>query len=295
MPILAGTASGLVDVESGDVVDLGGHEVSAVDGGWALLDRRMVTRRPQGAPRAAPEGGLALTCVAAAPDDPTGTALVGTAEAHLFRAGTDLEPLESFERAEGRDRWYTPWGGPPDVRSISTGPGGTILVNVHVGGILRSVDAGRSWAVTIDIDTDVHQVLALDDGRAVAACAEGLATSDDDGATWTVVDDGLHATYARSVAVAGDTVLLGVSTGPDGARPAVYRRPLGGAGALERCRAGLPDQLQGNVDTFRLVGGPGGTAAFCTPTGDLYVSADEGASWELAASDLPAVRCLVLD
>ena len=180
------------------------------------------------------------------------------------------------------------------LRSISTGPGGTILVNVHVGGILRSVDAGTSWAATIDIDTDVHQVLALDGGRALAACAEGLATSDDDGATWTVVDDGLHATYARSVAVAGNTVLLGVSTGPDGDRAAVYRRPLGGAGALERCRVGLPEHLDGNIDTFRLVGEPDGTAAFCTPTGHLYVSADEGATWDLAASDLPAVRCLVL-
>ncbi|HVM01592.1 MAG TPA: hypothetical protein VM263_02900 [Acidimicrobiales bacterium] len=293
MPVLAGTPGGLVDVEAGAVVDLAGRDVWAVEGGWAVLDRRVVARLGAGAGAPAPAGEPPLTCVAPAPDDRAGAALVGTAGAHLLRAGVGWERVEAFEHAEGRPEWYTPWGGPPDVRTVSTGPGGTVLVNVHVGGILRSTDGGASWTPTIDIDADVHQVLALDGGRAVAACAEGLATSDDDGASWTLHDDGLHATYARSVAVAGDAVLLAVSTGPDGGGAALYRRPLAG-GSLERCRDGLPDDLGGNVDTFRLVGGPDGTAALATASGQVYASTDEGGAWLPLGRPLAGARCLVL-
>lgn len=297
MVVLAGTEEGLVDVGGGGVVRLAGHDVSAAQDGWALVGRRAVVRL---APAAAggghggpAPGWVRPTCLAAAPDDPTGAALVGTTGAHLLRVGEAWERVEAFERAEGRPGWYTPWGGPPDVRSLSTSPGGTVLVNVHVGGILRSADGGASWAPTIDIDADVHQVVALD-GRAVAACAEGLATSDDDGATWSLHADGLHATYARSVAVAGRTVLTGVSTGPDGRQAAVYRRPLAGGAPLQRCRDGLPEDLGGNVDTFRLAGAPDGTAAFATADGRVFVSHDEGATWEQAGERLPGVRCLVI-
>ena len=298
MVVLAGTAAGLVDVGAGAVVHLAGHDVHAVQDGWALVDRREVVRQAAptagGGPGAPAPGWATLTCLAAAPDDPGGAALVGTAGAHLLRAAAAWERVEAFEHAGGRPGWYTPWGGPPDVRSLSTAPDGTVLVNVHVGGILRSADGGASWAPTIDIDADVHQVVALDGGRAVAACAQGLATSDDGGATWSLHDDGLHATYARSVAVAGRTALVGVSSGPDGGQAAVYRRPLAAEAPLDRCRSGLPEDLGGNVDTFRLAGAPDGTAAFATADGRVFVSADEGATWEQSGERLPAVRCLVV-
>jgi photosystem II stability/assembly factor-like uncharacterized protein len=172
---------------------------------------------------------------------------------------------------------------------------GTVLVNVHVGGILRSDDDGESWRPTIDLHRDVHQVLALGDGEALAACAYGLATSHDDGVTWAVYDDGLHATYSRAVALAGGAVLVSVSTGPGGSRAAVYRRAFPGDGRFERCRAGLPEWLGGNVDTSRLAGTEDGTAAFATAEGDVYVSEDEGATWERAAAGLGPVRCLALN
>src|SRR5262245_42475485 len=34
-----------------------------------------------------------------------------------------------------------------------------IFVNVHVGGVIRSRDAGRTWT-TVDIESDIHQVIA---------------------------------------------------------------------------------------------------------------------------------------
>lgn len=293
MAILVGTRSGLVDAATGAVVDFVGRDVTAASGDWVVLDGRQLRRR------SAPNGGAvridgepAVTCVAGVGHGHG--ALAGTAEAHLYHVAGRVDRVESFEAAAGRDEWYTPWGGPPDVRSIDVGPDGTVLVNVHVGGIVRSTDRATTWAPTIDIHTDVHQVRSLKGGKALAACAYGLATSDDDGVTWAVSDDGLHATYARAVAVAGDMVLLSVSAGPGGGRAAVYRRPLAGTGPLERCTAGLPDDLGGNVDTFWLAGGADGAAAVATSAGEVFASRDEGATWAQVGARLPAVRCVVL-
>src|SRR5207247_7541735 len=134
-----------------------------------------------------------------------------------------------YRRAPGRNDWTTPWGGPPDTRSLAA-DGNALYANVHVGGILRSTDAGTNWAPTIDVDADVHQVVAgFDDaGRVLAATAEGLAVSNDGGDTWAFETEGLGATYSRAAAVAGDVVLASASRGPRGDGAAVYRRPLEG-------------------------------------------------------------------
>jgi hypothetical protein len=290
MQVLVGTGAGLVDLGAGRTVAFDGQEVTAMADGWVVLDRNHV-RRTDGAVGHTLEGP-AVTCVASRDG---GEALAGTAEAHLLRVGATALRVDAFERVKGREQWYTPWGGPPDVRSISIGPTGTALVNVHVGGILRSVDDGASWEPTIDIDDDVHQVLATDGRVAVAACAYGLAVSDDDGASWAIRDEGLHAPYSRAVALCGDMVLLSASTGPGGSRAAVYRRPLRGDGPFERCSAGLPEWFDGNVDTFCLAGAPDGRAALAAPGGDVFVSTDAGAMWDKAASALPHVRCISID
>ena len=289
MKVLVGTAAGLMDAGSGQQVAFGGEDVGAVAGDWGVLGGQRVHRR-DGTPGPAFDGPR-ITCLDARPGDEP---LVGTAEAHLYRMGAEATRVHAFDLAEGRGQWYTPWGGPPDVRSICSASTGTVLVNVHVGGILRSDDGGGNWKATIDLHHDVHQVLALDGATAVAACAHGLAVSDDDGASWEVEDEGLHATYSRAVAVSGGTVLLSVSSGPQGRQAAVYRRPLRSSGAFERCTTGLPEWLDGNVDTTWLAGSAGGEAAFATRSGDVYVSTDEGATWERAATGLPPVRCLVL-
>ncbi|HEX6207275.1 MAG TPA: hypothetical protein VF058_02845 [Actinomycetota bacterium] len=222
-----------------------------------------------------------------------GGALVGTAEARLFLARNgSLEAVEDFDRAEGRERWHTPWGGPPDVRSLSAGPDGMIYANVHVGGILRSDDGGETWAPTaIPIEEDVHQVLAHPErpGLVLAATAYGLARSEDGGASWETIDEGLERRYSRAVAVAGETVLVSASAGPGGGQAALYR--LAGDRFV---KAGLPDPFGSNLDTHRLVAA-GTTAAAALPDGEAHVSEDAGGAWERVAASLPSVHCLLLE
>lgn len=280
--ILVGTGSGLHWVEDGRT-ELAGRSITALAGRWALVDGKAVWH--DGDWVAGEVAGPPANCLL--PVD--GGVLVGTAEAHLVRL-PEGEAVASFDGAPDRGRWYTPWGGPPDVRTLAAGPDGTLYANVHVGGILRSTDAGATWEPTLDLDLDVHQVLVAGDGTVLAATAYGLAVSSDSGHTWTMVDDGLPATYARAVAVAGDTVLLSASSGPDGERAAIYRRPLHGGGPFRRTSIGLPGSFPGNVDTFCLVA-DGDRAALGTFAGRVYASGDAGASWTTVAAG-PPVTCL---
>ncbi len=298
--IVAGTDDGIHLLGGRPTTHLGGRAVTALARGagatWAVADGHELWRG-EGAWAGQPVASsptLRLNCLAVA----DGEVLAGSADAHLLRLEADeLRPVASFDRAEGRERWYTPWGGPPDVRSISAAADGSWYVNVHVGGILRSADGGRTWTPTIDIDADVHQVLAHphDPAQLLAATARGLADSRDAGRTWAVETAGLHATYCRAVALAGDTVLVSCSTGPRGGQAALYRRPLAaGPGVpFERCRDGLPEWFEANIDTACLdAAGP--TVAFGTASGELYASQDAGGTWEQVAGRLPPVRCLLL-
>ena len=71
----------------------------------------------------------------------------------------ELTPLPGFEATPGRDEWHRV-GPALEVRSLTATTDGALLANVHVGGIPRSHDAGRSWQPTIEVDADVHEVKA---------------------------------------------------------------------------------------------------------------------------------------
>jgi hypothetical protein len=261
-------------------------------GTWALVEGRTVWRHVAGRRvEVARVEGPPGRCLLATEDG----LFVGTAEAGLLHLEDGvLQRVEGFDDAPGRETWYTPWGGPPDTRSMSQGPDETLYANVHVGGILRSTD-GERWEPTIDVDADVHQVLAHpeDPGVVLAACAPGLAISGDRGDTWSIHHDGLHGRYCRAIAVSGEDVLVSASTGPFTDRAAVYRRALGESGQFEKCTEGLPEWFPSNIDSMCLAA-RGTRVAFGTNEGDLYRSEDGGRTWDRTATGLAEVRGILL-
>jgi hypothetical protein len=299
--VLVGTDVGLhiLGEGVGSPVVLREHEITAlvrdISTNWVILDGHQVwagDASGEWAPLANGSDDVRLRCLAPTPDG----LLLGTSEARLFRLEGDwLLPVASFDEIESRAKWYTPWGGPPDSRSLAVDDDGTAYVNVHVGGILRSTDGGRSWEPTIDIDADVHQVFSAPgrSGGVLAATALGLATSKDAGDSWTYHTDGLHGRYCRAVAVGGETLFVSASEGHRGRRAALYRRALNATGPFEKCERGLPEFFGSNVDSHCLAANDEVTV-FGTEDGDVYRSADGGSAWEPLATALPPVRCVAL-
>lgn len=233
-------------------------------------------------------GAQGLSACAAAADG----IFVGTNDARVLRvepAGT-FTALPAFNTVQGRETWYAGntvidgrvVGPPLGVRSMcATCDGLTLLVNVHVGGIPRSTDSGRTWRPTIEVASDVHQVVAHPEQPhlVAAATALGLALSRDGGQSWKLESEGLHAKHCLAVAFVGDEVWVSASVDPF-SEGAVYRWK--GSGPLQRLTGSvLPQWFERGVDTGNLAA-RGDVIAIADRAGHLYVSRDRGTTWVLA-------------
>jgi len=199
----------------------------------------------------------------------------------------EVERVTSFENVSGREKWFA--GGPPlGVRGLAaTADGAVILAAVHVGGIPRSTDRGESWSSTIPIMFDVHEVRShgsMPDLMA-AATAVGLCVSRDKGATWQVFSKGLEIANSLAVAVLEDEVLFSIQDGPFAKRSQIWRWRFGGA-VVEQVRDGLPEWLEGKVDT-NWIAARQGRAAILDGGGNLWLSQSGSTGWQCIATGLP--------
>ncbi|GAA6622240.1 hypothetical protein [Scytonema sp. NUACC26] len=296
--IVVGTSEGLLFIDSEQHIELEGNSITDLalsqDGLWAIANRNSVWHRNSTNRwhQVASVNDSQLNCILPI----EGEVLVGTSGACLIRiADGNMHRINCFQTVEGREEWYTPWGGPPDVRSMAVSQSGEIYVNIHVGGILRSSNRGESWQPTIDVHADVHQVRTLLDRPELllAATAEGLAMSRDRGNSWSFDRANLHAAYSRAIAVCKDTILMTASTGPRTNKAAIYRRPLEESGKFEKCDRGLPEWFSSNIDTGT-VATLGNCAAFGTSDGQIFLSNDAGLTWKQIATGLASIHCVSL-
>ena len=281
--LLVGTAQGLQDLDSGHTL-VDGQAVTALAGGasagWhVLLSRKVVARVDSGGTIPLGElpepDGQSLAVLA------DGTVVVGRTGARLaiVEPGGEVVDVPAFEAVPGRDDWENPANPTPDTRTMAASLR-RWWVNVHVGGVWWSEDAGRTWQRTVKPEADVHEVRTGSDGQVAVAAAVGFGWSADDGASWSWTTDGLHASYLRAAAVDGDTAFVSASDGPFSNAGAVYRARLGSS--FVRCQVGLPQWFDGNVDSGRLDAAAGRAAI---GFGDrLYLSEDEGSTWRVAAA-----------
>lgn len=287
MSILVGTTTGALSV--GDTTDelFGGTRVNHIardESGWWAVDGKGRIHHDGEVAATLPEGAASL-CVQPSPE----TVWIGADRARLFAFDRDrVSEDEFFASAPGRDSWYTPWGAPADVRSMTLDADHTLYVNVHVGGILRYDDTGV--VPTLDISADVHQVAAhpSQKGAVFAATARGLAVSHN-GHDFEFRTRGLHAGYCRAVAVSENQVLLSASTGPRTNRARVYSCPLWDD-EITPLSIGLPDWFDDNVNTHCLLAT--GAGLWLGHGDTVWVSENEGETWEVAASGLPEITCL---
>ncbi len=244
-----------------------------------------------------------LSCCVAVGD----VVYVGTDDARMLRLSDgrgSLEVIDAFSHVPGRDDWFAGSAivngqrvGPPlGVRSLAANSTGSILfANVHVGGIARSTDGGRSWHPTIDINSDIHEVCAAhaNPELVVAAAAIGLCISRDAGKTWTIEKNGLHDAHCYAVAISGDEVLVAAAKDPFAAPGRIYRRTLTPDGPLEALEGGMPTWTEGMVDTA-CIAPHGSYVVVGDKGGNLYRSDDFGRTWSCRGTGLPAPSSILL-
>ena len=267
-------------------------------GALAVVGQHSLRRRAAGGEWVTvAESELELSCCMAVRD----SIYVGTDDARMLRMsheGGVLHPIEGFDRVAGRDTWFAGSAivngqrvGPPlGIRSVAANADGSVLfANVHVGGIPRSMDGGRTWQPTIDIQSDVHEVRGhpADPDIVAAASAVGLCMSRDAGATWIIESDGLHATHCSAVAFSGDDILVSAATDPFADRGRVYRRSIRLNGKLVALEDGMPAWTEGKVDTG-CIATNGSMIAVADRGGNLYLSSEFGRAWSRINGKLPA-------
>jgi len=264
----------------------------AQGGALAIVDRQTVGRLTgTGDWRPLAEVDTSLACCL----ELDGVIYAGTEDARVLRidARGRSEVVDAFNAVPGRDKWYAGAAlidgkliGPPlGVRSMAvTCDGAALLVNVHVGGIPRSVDGGKTWQPTLEVELDVHEVSAHPSRPELvaAASAAGLCISRDAGATWTVEQEGLHSPYCSAVAFAGDFLLLACSDGHFAPEGAIYQRRVDGRGSLQLLDGGFPCRISGICDTDG-IDVRESAIAVADRAGNLYCSEDLGRSWSSRA------------
>ncbi|HYB91919.1 MAG TPA: hypothetical protein VEC38_12840 [Candidatus Binataceae bacterium] len=150
----------------------------------------------------------------------------GTTHARLFRSddrGRSFIECVAFLKIPGRERWTFPRAPHvPHVRSIAFDPKVPALmyVGVEEGGVFRTRDGGRSFEPLNDgLYFDVHTVAvdARDSHRLYATTGGGFHLSEDGGASWRQITNGINRKYTVPLLVLGadaDAIFTAAAAGP---------------------------------------------------------------------------------
>ena len=245
----------------------------------------------------------ALTVSSQTGKDGHGIIYVGTEPSALFvskNGGESFDLLTNYEQIPSRDSWFFPQREyTHHVKYIEidcTNPE-TIYTTIEVGGLIKSVDGGKTWSEYKEGNyaRDIHVLKSHKEvpNRLYAVLGDsflkepghGYAESDDGGKTWEYLADGLKHHYAYHMAVNPtdpDNVIIATAADPHVAHmyeggqceSIIYRKAANGA--WEEVTSGLPDSKgtlipvlkSAQEDQFYLFSNKG-----------VFYSSDKGANW----------------
>jgi photosystem II stability/assembly factor-like uncharacterized protein len=227
----------------------------------------------------------------------------GTEPSNLYRsvdAGRTWQLLPALREVPSEPSWsFPPRPWTHHVRTIALHPTDPewLAVGIELGGIMRSVDGGASWQDhNPQAHSDAHQLLThpLAPERLYEAAGQGLARSEDLGASWRRVDDGLDRRYAWAQAVDPadpDLWYAAVSRSPSAAhgngdgQARLFRSRGDGFTPIDRW-GDTPDLRRMPYALATLPGEPGHLLV-ALRGGTLLLTRDAGETWARLPAHLP--------
>jgi photosystem II stability/assembly factor-like uncharacterized protein len=233
----------------------------------------------------------------------TSAVYAGTEPSNLYRSedsGRSWQRLPALRELPSEPRWSFP--GRPwthHVRTIALHPTDPdwLLVGIELGGVMRSLDGGRTWADhNPQAHSDAHRLLThpLAPDRVYEAAGQGVALSDDRGRTWRRFEDGLERRYAWAAAldpVNPELWYVAVSRSPfaahgEGDGEARLMRSSGGGWSRIDHWGDAPELRRMPYALTTLPGRQGSLIAGLRG-GALLATADGGESWTRIDVELP--------
>lgn len=187
-----------------------------------------------------------------------------------------------------------------------------VLLAVSTAGVIETTDGGQTWrsrnaGMTNENSPDPNAEWGHDTHYIELCPAQpdhvwqqnhvGVFYSSDGAASWTKVsvpEQGVHFGFPVAADdTDGQTAWL-VPGKADNSRMAIggglfVARTRDGGKSWQQLRNGLPQQHAYDVVYRHALAAGGGTVAFGSTTGNLYVSDDKGDSWTAAAHNLPPI------
>lgn len=325
--VLVGTKDGIVQVKR-----------DGRDGKWQVADRWLADKHihalliepksgmifvgiNQGSVLASEDGGKTwvardkgitgttdIYCLAANKVDGKTRIFVGTEPAHLFcsddlgRSWSELTALRSVDMSD----WNFP--GPPfvaHVKHIAFHPEdpNTILVSIEQGGLLKTIDAGKTFTYLRGMHDDVHRAVIdpANPDRIYVPGGDGTYVTQDGGESWEHRMTIEHETGGYPdfmIAHPRKKDLLYVAAAE--AEPGQWLTNKHAASRISRStdagkswtilRNGLPDRLKSSFEAMCLEDCGDSFSIFAATTnGEVWASEDGGERWSEIASGLPPV------
>lgn len=296
------------------------------DGAWEECAAPTYPEKPEGENdtdmwgKPIPWSTVKIWALEAGGTDEPGVLWCGTLPGGLFRSadgGTSWELVRSLWDDPKRKKWFGGGADLPGIHSICVDPRDAkrVQLGVSCGGVWTTTDGGSSWDCSgqgmraafmppeqqFDPDIqDPHRLVQChaSPDRLWVQHHNGIFRSDDGGANWVEIAEAGPSTFGFPVVVHPDD--------PDTAWfiPAIKdekRIPVAGAvvvtrtrdggKSFETLRKGLPQQ-----DAYDLVyrhaldiDAGGNRLAFGSTTGNLWISEDQGDSWQCLSQHLPPI------